>query len=319
MSALPRVGFVGAGVMGLPMARRLLSAGYPISVHARTPAKVAALTDAGATLADTPAQLAAASDVLVGCLLDEKAVHAIYHGSDGLFAGIRAGHLLVEHGTLAPRVARALAARASELDAGFLDIPVTGGPRRAHEGRLTGMAGGQPEHLDTVRPLVGTYCSELLHLGPSGAGLQIKMVNQLLVSVHVAAAAEAAALLGRLGLDAARAKTVLMSGWAAGAMLDYCLPAALTPSTAPSGATIGGLLPVQEQVAEALAEVDLDAPVFHTAHQVFAALAGSGGSALDLAQLARAYDRDSPVTGPGRHGVPGSGVLSPAATSAVRR
>ncbi|MFI1016389.1 NAD(P)-dependent oxidoreductase [Streptomyces sp. NPDC020965] len=319
MSGLPRVGFVGAGVMGLPMAWHLLSAGYPLTVYARTPAKVAALTGAGATLAGTPAQLAETSELIVGCLLDEEAVEAVYHGAHGLFSGVRGGHLLVEHGTLAPRVVRALAARAGGLGAGFLDVPVTGGPQRAREGRLTGMAGGRAEHLDAVRPLLGTYCSELVHVGPLGAGAQVKMVNQLLVSVHVAAAAEAAALLGRLGLDAARAKTVLMSGWAAGSMLDYCLPAALTSSTAPSGATIGGLLPVQERVAEVLAEVGLDAPVFGAARQVFAALAASGGSALDLSQLARVHDGGSPVTGPGRHRVPGSGVPSPLPAPAVTR
>ncbi|MGW3150293.1 NAD(P)-dependent oxidoreductase [Streptomyces sp. NPDC001177] len=300
MRTSPRVGFVGAGVMGLPMARHLLAAGYPVAVYARTPSKVAALARAGATLVDTPARLAAENDVIIGCLLDEKAVRAVYHGTEGVLAQVRAGHLLVEHGTFAPRVAHSLAVRAAELGAGFVDAPVTGGPQRAREGRLTGMAGGRLEHLDAVRPLLGAYCSELIHVGPTGAGLQVKLVNQLLVSIHVAAAAEAAALLGRLGLDAEQSKKVLMSGWAASTMLDYCLPAALVPTTVASGATIGGLSSVQRPVAELCTELGLPSPVFHTARQVFTELARSGGSALDLAQLARAYDRDSPWEWPAK-------------------
>ncbi|MGW2055417.1 NAD(P)-dependent oxidoreductase [Streptomyces sp. NPDC001840] len=298
MSALPRVGFVGAGVMGLPMARRLLAAGHRLSVHARTPAKVAALIEAGAEPAETPAQLAADSDVIIGCLLDEKAVQEVYLGPDGIIAAVHAGHLLVEHGTFAPRVARDLAEQAAERGAGFVDAPVTGGPQRAYLGELTCMAGGRAEHIEAARPLLAAYCRDISHVGPVGTGLELKLVNQLLVSVHVAAAAEAAALVGRLGLPAQLAKSVLMSGWAASAMLDYCLPAALTPSTAPTGATIGGLSAVQDAVAEISSTVDLPLRVFPAARQVFTALTDAGAGSRDIAQLARAYDREQSAHAP---------------------
>ncbi|MFE1962741.1 NAD(P)-dependent oxidoreductase [Streptomyces sp. NPDC059479] len=292
MSALPRVGFVGAGVMGLPMARRLLAAGHRLLVHARTPAKVAALTEAGAELVETPAQLAADSDVIIGCLLDEKAVQEVYLGQDGIIAAVHAGHLLVEHGTFAPRVARGLAEQAADRGAGFVDAPVTGGPQRAHSGKLTCMAGGRTEHFEAARPLLAAYCREIIHVGPVGAGLELKLVNQLLVSVHVAAAAEAAALMDRLELPVELAKRVLMSGWAASAMLDYCLPAALTPSAAPTGATIGGLSAVQDAVDEVSSALDLPLRVFPAARQIFTRLTDAGAGGRDIAQLARAYDRE---------------------------
>jgi 3-hydroxyisobutyrate dehydrogenase-like beta-hydroxyacid dehydrogenase len=286
----PRIGLVGAGVMGLPMAEHLLREGYPLSVWARTPAKVASLVASGASSAATPAKLAAESDVIVGCLLDEHAIEQVYLGADGLFASVRAGHLLVEHGTFAPRVARRLSALADERGAGFLDIPVTGGPHGARAGTLTGIAGGRAEHLAAARPFLEAYCAQVVHIGPSGTGLELKLVNQLLVSTHVAAAAEAAALIDRLGLPPRESKQVLMAGLAASTMLDYCLPAALVPSTAPSGASIGGLAAVQGLVTEVADGLDLTLDVFTAVREVFTPLVDSGAEQQDLSQLARAYD-----------------------------
>lgn len=298
----PRIGFAGAGVMGRPMAHHLLAAGYPLTVHARTPKKVSSLLEAGAALATTPRQLAAHADIIIGCLLDEAAFHAVYFGDDGLLTAIRANQIIVEHGTHAPRLARAAAARLSACGAELLDIPVTGGPRRADEGTLTAIAGGQADHLDLVRPLVGTYCSQIVHVGPVGAGLELKLVNQLLVSIHVAAAAEAAALIDRFALPAEQSKAVLMSGWAASTMLDYCLPAALTPSDTPSGSTVGGLLAVQDLVADAARVLELDLPVFASAQRLFDSRLQSGAAYHDIAQLARAYDRhgSTGTEGPGQ-------------------
>lgn len=287
------VGFVGAGVMGLPMAHHLLHQGHELTVHARTPARVQSLIDAGAHRAATPAEVAARSEVVIGCLLDEQAVREVYLGEKGLLAATVPGQVLVEHGTFAPALARELAAHAAERGAGFVDVPVTGGPQRARDGRLTGIAGGAPEHLDAVRPLLHAYCTELVHVGPIGSGLQLKLVNQLLVSVHVAAAAEAAALIGRLGLPPEESKRVLMSGWAASTMLDHCLPAALSASTAASGSTIGGLAPVQAVVADLARSLDVSLQVFPAAQELFTAQVRAGASRSDLAQLARAYDPEA--------------------------
>lgn len=279
--------------MGLPMARRLQAAGHPLIVHARTPAKVTELLEAGADLTESPAQLAAASDVIVGCLLDERAAREVYLGPHGIIHAVRRGHLLVEHATIAPRVARELGERtaARARGAGFIDAPVTGGPLRAASGELTCMAGGESEHIEAAKSLLAHYCRDVVHVGPVGRGLELKLVNQLLVTVHVAAAAEAAAVIERLKLPPDLAKNVLMSGWAASAMLDYCLPAALRPSATPSGATIGGLSTVQETVAELTSAHDLALQVFPTAREAFARLTAAGAGAHDIAQLARIYDR----------------------------
>ncbi|MER8069298.1 NAD(P)-dependent oxidoreductase [Streptomyces sp. NPDC094034] len=320
MSAPARVGFTGAGVMGLPMARRLLAAGHQVMVYARTPAKAQPLVEAGADRAATPARIARDCEVVIGCLLDEQAVRDVYLGENGLLSAARPGQLFVEHATIAPALARTLAGHAKRRGAGFLDVPVTGGPQRARDGLLTGIAGGDAAQLASVRPLLGVYCSQIVHVGAVGKGLELKLVNQLLVSVHVAAAAEAAALLSRLGLPPRESERVLMSGWGASAMLDYCLPAALTPSDAVSGATIGGLVPVQRLVADLAARSDVTLRVFTAACGPFNALARAGAGRRDLAQLARAYDPvppagSGPEPGPGAGPEPGPGAAAGPATT----
>lgn len=285
-----RVGFVGAGAMGLPMARRLLDQGHAVTVYARTPAKVVSLLDSGATLAASPAEAAAGSVVVFGCLRDEQAIVDVYVGERGLLGAVGPGQTLVEHGTIAPDLARSLAERAAERGAAFLDVPVTGGPQRAREGSLTGLAGGSADRLAAVLPLLRAYCGEVFHVGPVGGGLELKLVNQLLVSVHIAAAAEAAALIARLGLDPAPTKQALMSGWAASTMLDYCIPAALTADATASAATIGGMAEVQGLVADLATSSELSLPVFAAAQNLFTARVAAGAAGADLSQVARAYD-----------------------------
>jgi 3-hydroxyisobutyrate dehydrogenase-like beta-hydroxyacid dehydrogenase len=294
MSAPVRIGFVGPGVMGASMARRLLGAGHELTVYARTPSKVADLVESGAKLAADPREAAVESDVVIGCLRDGDAVAEVYRGRLGLLAAARPGQVFIEHGTVAPALARALAAEVAGHGARFLDVPVTGGPEGARDGRLTGIAGGEAAALATVLPLLRTYCAAVVRVGPAGSGLELKLINQLLVSVHVAAAAEAAALIGGLGLDADAAKRVLMSGWAASTMLDYCLPAALAEDGSPSGASIGGLSEVQELVSGLAAALDVRLPVFSAARAAFTRRVGEGAGALDLSQLARVHETTTP-------------------------
>ena len=289
---------VGAGVMGLPMAQHAIRRGHPLAVYARDPGKVASLFDGGARLVASPSAVAAGSDIVIGCLRDDQAVEQVYLGENGLLTAARRGQVLVEHGTISPALARSLAERAAERGAAFLDVPVTGGPQRARDGQLTGIAGGAADALASVTPLLGAYCSELVHVGPVGSGLELKLVNQLLVSVHAAAAAEAAAMIARLGLDPEASKRVLVSGWASSVMLDHCLPAALTVDRSAAGASIGGLLEVQQLVADLAASLKLPLRVFDATHQLFAEQVESGAARFHLSQLARAYDEPGVPSGP---------------------
>src|SRR5882757_2919062 len=218
------------------MARRVLAAGHPLVVYNRTPAKAAELARAGARTAATPAQVVEEADLVCACLLDGAAIEEVYHGPAGMVAAARPGQVFVEHATFAPGLARDLARALAERGAAFLDAPVTGGPEGADAGTLTVMVGGPAEALERAGDVLKSYAGRVLHIGAAGAGLELKLVNQLLVSAHAAAAAEAAAILRSRRIPLDLAYETLTSGWADSRMLDRSLTRILDGSLDESGA-----------------------------------------------------------------------------------
>jgi 3-hydroxyisobutyrate dehydrogenase-like beta-hydroxyacid dehydrogenase len=271
--------------MGTAMAGRLIAAGHTVVVHNRTRAHARSLEDAGAGWADTPAALARRCEVVLGCVHDTAAVEAVYLGPDGLIDAASPGQVFVEHGTFTAGLARRLGAAALARGASFVDAPVTGGPEGARTGVLAAMAGGDPIALHEVDQVLRTYCSSVTRTGDVGSGLELKLVNQLLVGVHMAVAGEAVALLERLGFDLGLARSVLTRGWAGSAMFERTLTHVATGQLTGTGATIGGMIEVQSLVADLLTEREMRAPVFAAAQSVFAAAVAAGGSADDPAAL----------------------------------
>jgi 3-hydroxyisobutyrate dehydrogenase-like beta-hydroxyacid dehydrogenase len=196
-----RVGFVGLGTLGSAMALCLIRVGNDVTLFNRTRSRADRLAREGATVASDLAELTASCDVVGSCLRDGPAVQAIYAGPNGLLRHARPGQIFFEHGTFAPQVAREVATLARTSGAVFLDIPVTGGPQRASSGQLAAMAGGPVEALEAISPVLAAYTASVTHLGAVGRGLELKLVNQLLVSAHLAAAGEAVRLIDALGLD----------------------------------------------------------------------------------------------------------------------
>jgi 3-hydroxyisobutyrate dehydrogenase-like beta-hydroxyacid dehydrogenase len=283
------IGFVGLGVMGSAMACRLLAVGHDVSVYNRNPAKADALRAQGAKICGTPSEVASASDIVLGCLLDTDAVRSVYTGEGGLLGATRRGAVLVEHGTFDPAAAQHIAAAAREVGAEFLDVPVTGGPEGATAGTLTAMAGGAEEALERARPIIGTYAGRIEYVGGPGTGLALKLVNQLLVTCHLASAAEAAAMIRRLGLPPETADRVLGSGWAASAMLARTLPRADARDYESVGATIGGLLEVQRLVAALGERNGVTLTAFPAARSVFDLSVAAGHAGSDPAALVETY------------------------------
>jgi 3-hydroxyisobutyrate dehydrogenase-like beta-hydroxyacid dehydrogenase len=278
------VGFVGLGAMGERMAARLVAAGHPVVVWTRS-----GRTLVGALSASTPADLAARVDLVAGCLLDDAAVEAVYLGDDGLLAGAARGTVLLEHGTFSPALARRVGDEAAGRGLAFLDAPVTGGPEGAADGTLVTMVGGDIGALGRHRATIAAYLGAVEHVGPLGAGLALKLVNQHLVSVHLGAAAEAAALLAAAGIAADRALAVLMGGWASSAMLERELPRALSGDFTSAGATIGGLIHVQELIARAFAESGLESRLLPVVRELFADAVARGLADADPAALTSLY------------------------------
>jgi 3-hydroxyisobutyrate dehydrogenase-like beta-hydroxyacid dehydrogenase len=286
----PIVGFVGLGAMGSRMALRLLDAGYPLVSYNRTPGRRADVERAGAVIVATPAEVAERADVICGCLLDGRAVEHVYTADDGLIGSSRAGQIYVEHGTFAPELARDLAGELERRGAAFLDAPVTGGPEAAASGQLTMMIGGAATAVAEMSDILHAYAGRVCHIGGPGTGLQLKLVNQLLVSCHVAAAAEAAAMIRRLGLPIEAASEVLNAGWAASAMLDRTLTRLLDGLSDTSEATIGGLVEPQQLVAQLVAEAGLTLTLTPAASAMFREASANGLGTKDLAALVRLFE-----------------------------
>jgi 3-hydroxyisobutyrate dehydrogenase-like beta-hydroxyacid dehydrogenase len=281
------VGFVGLGAMGSRMATRLLEHGYDLVVHNRTRERETPLVALGARSADSPAHLAEVVDIVVGCLLHDAAVEEVYCGPLGLVAGSRPGQLFVEHATFSPALARHIADDLGARGASFVDAPVSGGPEGADAGTLTVMAGGIDSAVGQAAEVIDAYAARALHVGPVGTGLTLKLVNQLLVTCHVAAAAEAERLLRRLDVAPDVAAEVLTASWGDSAMLRRTFTRRATVEPGPSGATIGGLREPQGLLAELLAGHGLDSPVTASATRLFATACAEGRGSDDLVDLLR--------------------------------
>lgn len=205
------VGFVGLGAMGRPMARRLLSRGYALTVYDVVPDAIEPVRAAGATPATSPEAVAAASDVVVTMLPDSPDVQAAVLGPDGVLAGLRPGAVLIEMSTIAPAVTRQVAEAVTAAGCRMLDAPVGRTSRHAEEGDLLIMVGGEASLLDEVRPILECFGHDIVHCGPPGSGETMKLVNNLLTSSIVAANAEALVLGVAAGLELETVLSVLRS------------------------------------------------------------------------------------------------------------
>lgn len=215
-----KVGFVGLGAMGAPMAGHLLAAGHDLAVWARRPQSAAPLAEAGAAVCATPADLAARSDVVISIVTSSADVEALAFGTQGLAAGFRPGAIHVDMSTIAPATARALSARYAKQGVGWVDAPVSGGSQGAIDASLAIMAGGEEAALLTVMPLLQAIGKRIVHIGPAGAGQVAKACNQMIMVSVIQACAEAMHLAAAHGLDLATVRRALSGGSAGSRVLD---------------------------------------------------------------------------------------------------
>ncbi|HOY01352.1 MAG TPA: NAD(P)-dependent oxidoreductase [Zoogloea sp.] len=215
-----KVGFVGLGVMGRPMAGHLIAAGHEVAVWARRPESTAPLAEAGARVHATPAELARHCEVVISVVTASADVEHLALGSDGLIDGLAEGAIHVDMSTIAPETARKVAARYAEKGIGWLDAPVSGGEVGARDATLAIMAGGDAAVLERVRPLFACLGKTVVHIGPAGAGQVAKACNQMIMVNAIQACAEAMRLAGAHGVDLHKVREALMGGSAASRVLD---------------------------------------------------------------------------------------------------
>ncbi len=214
------IGFIGLGAMGRHMAQHLMKGGHQLGVWARRADSAAPLVAAGATRYDSPATLAAASDVVFTMVTASSDFEAVVSGPGGIIEGAKRGSVVVDMETISPAVARRVAQLLAAKGIDMLDAPVSGGPMGAEQATLSIMAGGSPEVFERIKPLFACMGKTITRVGDSGAGQITKACNQLALLVATQGVAEALHLAGRLGADVAKVREVMLGGVAASRVME---------------------------------------------------------------------------------------------------
>ncbi|HZN60090.1 MAG TPA: NAD(P)-dependent oxidoreductase [Planctomycetota bacterium] len=207
-----KVGFIGMGIMGRPMARNLLKAGHAVTVYNRTASRAKELENDGARVASTPKECARGNDIVITIVTDSPDVEAVLLGPDGAVEGASRGTVFIDMSTISPEVTRSIHARLAERGMKFLDAPVSGGDIGAQKGTLTIMVGGDPEVFEQVKGVFEPMGKRITHMGPPGAGQVTKASNQILCALNMLGVCEALALAQRSGLDLRKMHQVVTGG-----------------------------------------------------------------------------------------------------------
>lgn len=217
---MQRIGFIGLGIMGKPMARNLLKAGYPLVVYNRSRPAMDELTTEGAILANSPKAIAEQSDVVISCVSDSPDVEAIALGSNGIIEGANPGLTFIDMSTIAPATARKVYTTLKAKGVDALDAPVSGGDIGAQQGTLSIMVGGDKAAFQRSLPILQAMGKNIVYIGEAGAGQVTKACNQIIVAMTVQAVAEALTLAKKAGVDVAKVREALMGGFAQSRILD---------------------------------------------------------------------------------------------------
>ena len=289
MSDKLKLGYVGIGLMGLPMAQRLVGLGWRVRACDLVEARVAAAVASGAQAAATPADAAHGADVVLLNLPTNDAVEQALFGAHGLAAAMRAPQLLVDFSTIPVEACRSHAARLLEKNGcRWVDAPVSGGPPACAAGTLTIMAGGEEQDLERLAPLMRDISGRCTRMGPTGAGLAAKMINQLVVGVGHAMLAEAGALCAKAGIDAARIPQCLAGGYADSALMQAYWPRMAGRDFAPRG-YVRQLLKDLEMVNGWAGGLKAPTPLLGLALSLYRLAASHGDSELDTSAVVKVY------------------------------
>jgi 3-hydroxyisobutyrate dehydrogenase-like beta-hydroxyacid dehydrogenase len=214
------VGFIGLGLMGAPMAANLLRKGYSVTVYNRTAGKADELIGLGAEIADSPAEAARVSEVIITMISNDPAVEEVYYSEEGILRGLQPGTTLIDCSTVSPALSLRIAADLKTKFADFLDAPVTGSKPAAIDGTLLFMVGGEQSVVDEHRELLLAMGKEIIHLGPNGTGSIAKLAHNTIVGINAAALIEGMAIAAKGGLDASSFLRIVQSGGAASKQAD---------------------------------------------------------------------------------------------------
>ena len=291
MSGKMKIGYVGVGLMGMPMAKRLLSLGYTVRAYDISAQRMAEGKEAGAAAASSAADAAKSADLVLVNLPTPEAVEAAVFGENGVASALRPPQLLVDFSTIKVTQCKAFAQRLREMTGvGWIDAPVSGGPPASGSGTLTVMAGGDAADIERARPLFADVAGRFTHMGPTAAGMAAKMLNQLIVGSGHAVMAEAVVLAEAAGIDAAQLPECLAGGLADSALLQKLYPRMVKRDFAPQG-YVRQLLKDLEMANEFAGSLKAPTPMMGEALTLYRMLAHLGHTELDTAALLKLYER----------------------------
>jgi 2-hydroxy-3-oxopropionate reductase len=285
-----RIGFIGTGVMGLPMARNLRKAGFPVTAYNRTRARAEPLAVDGATIVDTPRAVAEQSDVVITIVSDTPDVEQVILGKDGIMEAARPGMVVIDMSTISPKVTRQIAKDLAARGVDMLDAPVSGGEKGAIEGTLSIMVGGKKEVVERCRPLFEAMGKKLVYCGENGQGQMVKLCNQITIASNLIAAAEAVAFAKKAGLD----PLTMIEAVGAGAAGSWVVNV-LGPKMAQHDFAPGFMVRLQQKdlrlVMEAASELGVSLPGAMLANQLFTAVEAGGGGELGTQSLVTVMEK----------------------------
>ena len=278
-----KIGFIGLGSMGRPMAVNLIKAGTSVMVHNRSQQVVRELSDTGADPATGVAHIASQCNRVFLCLPNEETCEAILMGDDGVFKNVQPGTIVVDHSTVSVGLSKQAAVQAEQVGAKFLDAPISGGPTGAIDGTLSIMVGGDESAYKEVLPEFEKMGTNVVRFGDSGAGTAMKLINQLLTCVHTVAAAEAFNLANNAGVDILKATDLLQKSFGGSTMVGRSGPITAAREFENSGAPMRNLIKDIGIIMEMAKEMKLSMPTGAAAAEILYEGRNSGLSDLDTA------------------------------------
>lgn len=286
MSESQRLGFIGLGLMGAPMAERLLGAGHALTVWNRTASKAQKLVSKGAAAGNSPADVAARSDIVFLCLTDTPAVEETVFGQDGVACGARRDSVLVDFSSIRPDATREMAERLkAKTGTSWIDAPVSGGVPGAEAGTLAIMAGGDEAPFARVEPVVMKMAQRFTLMGPSGSGQTTKLCNQVIVGCTMAVLAEATRLAMNAGVDPARLPDALAGGFADSKPLQLFVPRMVNAQHTPPLGHVKTMLKDLDAVVDLARSCVSSAPFTAMAAEQFRLLSARGGDEVEALEI----------------------------------
>jgi 2-hydroxy-3-oxopropionate reductase len=282
------IGFIGLGLMGRPMAKNLLKAGYKLVVNSRSQGPVDDLVSSGAVRAITAADVARQATRIITMVPDSPDVEAVLDGPNGVFSALQPGTIVIDMSSIAPGVAQRLAARAQSLGATMLDAPVSGGDIGAINGTLSIMVGGDADAFAKVKPILDVMGNpeKVVHIGAAGSGQLCKLCNQMVIGGTLAVVAEALALARKAGVDAGKVREALLGGFAQSRVLEVHGERALKGTFKP-GFKTHLYAKDMRNVVSTLAEQEVPAPVTAVVQQLLHATMAAGRGEDDNSIMAK--------------------------------